>query len=575
MTGFKIYKEKTRFDFGRLVLIGGENHVGKTTVGEAIVFAIYGINMRGETKRSEEFINNESEVAIVELGFTDDMGGKHRITRIKDFRSGSVQLDDKKNTTQKEITHIFGEPKFFLSCFSAFYFNNYMEDDKLRRDLLGRFAPVIDYARLFGEMADASLISKYSINLSDRKEQSRFSKLRDAVSEEITNARREIQFLYAQNAEDKDQPQSQKPVYEAKEAEVKARIERLRAAEKANISLHAQLERYEEQLKQVEANESATARLREEIAQRYPNYISGKLQENPEYQKLLDARNKCAKLAPPRQMDISQLTECPTCGMLLSDEHKEGVSKKQQEELLAIEKHNKLVDEKLSKIKSAMFEMEQSEREALLLMSKIQMLVQNSIRPEKPKGELVNTSELADLEAKYTKIVEYNRATVQFNKNVFDSQLRRQKRAQTIAQLEQKVLSLEAELDEYTKVWRALSPATGIHRKAMEERAKSIQSDLVHCRIVLERPQKDGGIDECFEIYYKDRPYRLCSTSEQMLASMEIARFLRNRSSKNIPLFLDQAESITSIPDIYRKDLEQIFLCSVIKGQKEMKVVSK
>ena len=81
-------------------------------------------------------------------------------------------------------------------------------------------------------------------------------------------------------------------------------------------------------------------------------------------------------------------------------------------------------------------------------------------------------------------------------------------------------------------------------------------------------------MEDCFEIFYDEKPYRRLSYSERVFCNLEIAKFLRKASKKNVPMFLDNSESISSIPKDYI-NCEQVFLCKVVPGQDlEVTIVS-
>ena len=45
ITGFKGYKDTVKYQFGNKTLIKGDNHLGKSSIGEAIVWALTGCNV--------------------------------------------------------------------------------------------------------------------------------------------------------------------------------------------------------------------------------------------------------------------------------------------------------------------------------------------------------------------------------------------------------------------------------------------------------------------------------------------------------------------------------------------------
>ena len=68
-------------------------------------------------------------------------------------------------------------------------------------------------------------------------------------------------------------------------------------------------------------------------------------------------------------------------------------------------------------------------------------------------------------------------------------------------------------------------------------------------------------IQNCFEVLYKGRDFRLISTSENIRAGLEISGMINRQTGLRLPVFIDNAESITH----YDKPDAQIFEVRVEK----------
>ena len=99
MTGFESYKDKTVIDFEQLgtkglYLITGDTGAGKTTIFDAITFALYG--SPSGTDRSVEMLRShfadENTPTIVELDFEAN-GNKYHITRNPDYQRKALKGD--------------------------------------------------------------------------------------------------------------------------------------------------------------------------------------------------------------------------------------------------------------------------------------------------------------------------------------------------------------------------------------------------------------------------------------------------------------------------------------------------
>ncbi len=91
MQAFVSYGEKTSIDFGKpnqnLFLITGDTGAGKTTIFDAIVFALYGESSSNSNKKDgielqSQYVENDT-VPFVELTFSETRGGEEQIYRVK------------------------------------------------------------------------------------------------------------------------------------------------------------------------------------------------------------------------------------------------------------------------------------------------------------------------------------------------------------------------------------------------------------------------------------------------------------------------------------------------------------
>ncbi|WCK57284.1 hypothetical protein PP175_29275 (plasmid) [Aneurinibacillus sp. Ricciae_BoGa-3] len=76
--------------------------------------------------------------------------------------------------------------------------------------------------------------------------------------------------------------------------------------------------------------------------------------------------------------------------------------------------------------------------------------------------------------------------------------------------------------------------------------------------------QSTGEVKECFDILYEGKELKVCSTSENIKAGLEISHMISQLSSLDYPVFVDNGESITS----YEEKASQTIETMVVKGKK-------
>jgi DNA repair exonuclease SbcCD ATPase subunit len=151
MKGFKKYKESTVIKFTDKTVIPGENETGKTSIGEAIVWAFYGTNLFGNTKADSKLINDDGCTTMqVQIIFLDEDGNKRVLKRNRGAQT-QIKLDNFQKT-QKEIDEIFGSKDLFLTLFNPEYF--FGLSDLEAREFILRYLKEIPTEKVYAEMSE-------------------------------------------------------------------------------------------------------------------------------------------------------------------------------------------------------------------------------------------------------------------------------------------------------------------------------------------------------------------------------------------------------------------------------------
>lgn len=125
LSAFGPYLNRTEIDFSKLgdngiYLITGDTGVGKTTIFEALSFALYGETVSGNDRNATMLRNksaNDSLETYVEVDFIEK-GNKYHIYRSPKYKISNSSEIKSKNKEDKEIKPKYHNNKFELQCIS-------------------------------------------------------------------------------------------------------------------------------------------------------------------------------------------------------------------------------------------------------------------------------------------------------------------------------------------------------------------------------------------------------------------------------------------------------------------------
>lgn len=146
--GFKGFLEETSFTFGDMNTITGHNGQGKSSIADAIAFAITGVGFYGGTRLDHLYHTNTRDISVT-LAFADESGAAHRLSRRRVDDNMDIFLDERR-ITQRDLTLMFGERDLFLSIFNPRYFIDVL--GVKGRDLLERYLPDIPKTEIMDRM---------------------------------------------------------------------------------------------------------------------------------------------------------------------------------------------------------------------------------------------------------------------------------------------------------------------------------------------------------------------------------------------------------------------------------------
>ena len=148
VSGFKCYEEPTEITFGDPTVVTGGNGRGKSSLADAIAFAVTGLPFFGE--RGIDRLHNETNPDLqITMRFTDDTGRAHELTRSRQKDRMSITYDGYA-IRQTDLNEMFGERDVFLSIFNPLYFIEELGEDG--KKLLERYLPPIPQADVLAQL---------------------------------------------------------------------------------------------------------------------------------------------------------------------------------------------------------------------------------------------------------------------------------------------------------------------------------------------------------------------------------------------------------------------------------------
>lgn len=546
MKGFRNYKEEVAYNLGKKVKIFGDNGLGKSTIKEAICWAVIGTDSNGNERATTALVNNSKpKVTEVVLDFTMDEE-PHTIIRRKKGSTNEVYLDQAKSSTSDILKELFVSKDIFLSIFNPYYFPSLAPKDA--KAILSDVCKPVGQDVVFAELGD--YLKDVMLKNGFRIPETFLSDCRDNLKEQEEN------ILYLKGVIDGAVKQEVpgKKVFE-KQKELDDLNERLSKIKRP--------ESIENQLKELDIEEKSLRNEFNNISYQPTKDISALKKQKDDY--LRDYKNNHKELTCLK----SKFIPCPHCGekvdvteqrrnLLLK--YEEGVIKKGKEvaaQIEAAEEENKKIEEQNIKFR---------ETKKLELDSKLDEI---KARREKIKSDL-------DFE-----VMQYEEA-VKCIKSFIDKIEEEKRNIETANKIAENIEANNAGVDKKIKdaeegiknsenriaqLKLAIDAGKQYNSIKVKKQAEQIGEYLDKVTIQFEVVNKDGEIKDKFAILYDGKEFNKLSNSEKIKAGLEISNLIMNLMNVKLPVFIDDAESINVIPE-----LDTQMISASVSKDKEIKV---
>lgn len=581
--GFKGYKDIRTFILGNTTKIYADNGQGKTSIGEAIVWAFLGSNLWGNDKSDSDLKNKTSKKMKVEVEFTD--GEKDYILSRSRYGNKTTITLNNKEIRQVDLYYLLGNKDIFLSIFNPMYY--FTMSQKQAREFIVSILPEIKIEDVIENLEDYELeYIKKDINYIHNNPNGYMKEKRKEIKEleeDIIYIEGILSTLEPRNIEkclDLYELDSVEKEYQDKKKRLEELILEKHTLEKEKFNIENQktniidtTELYkkkmelEKSIEIIKAKEYATDKdvMREIVM--LENEIENLRQEYKEIS----------------QSNLKEGDRCPTCRTVINKHHLAVLNGEIKDTLNKITERGKKKTQELKKL----LEKEKD------MQTKFNTFKENRISDFEEKLRTVN-KEIEDIEntdtddVKANKLREYDARIsmldkkIEISKNELEEIEEKYYKLKTeyelmkrqTAENEQKSVELKESIKEHNSNIAIYKTQISIAQKYTSLKAKLL-SDIIHgnlnnVEIELQKIVKSTGeIKDTFEVKYMGKKHTIISASEKIKAGLEITDMIINLTGLYYPIFVDNGESITEYS--INNDV-QIIETRVVKG-KELEVI--
>ncbi|WEK53294.1 MAG: ATPase [Candidatus Cohnella colombiensis] len=503
---FKNHRDLT-IPLGEIVNISGQNGAGKSTIGEAISWCLYGTDPLGNTlikALSPEPTTYEFDRVEVSLLLSVD-GKEILLSRWIENGKNKFFINEivKDATPYKEFVDSLFDKNLFLSLFSPGYFFSQKWEEQ--RGLMLKNVQNPTNKEVF-----ARLPKPHSDKLAELLKK---SNLEDLDAKHRDNKNRQDKALIAAKAVTKtlqEQLDLAKPLTHSELLEL-------------NIQLTSIEDKINDQI-QKQTKDRENVELEQSIERNISN-IKTKAESIAGQYKATSVRLELIMSEPPEPDGV-----CEKCGQPLTEK---ALAKSIKEHQKAIEE----ADEDLLRYKA--------EHATCNEQYKAEKAKLAAIKPS-----TFDADELRELQETRYQLVDQ-----------IKSSEGKERLAQSIEEARAKEKEIDASFKESVLVLDAIKSYLAKEAEIMADKVQGLFQTLT--LQLFQENKGDGERKPFFEIYMNDKPYRKLSKGEQYTAGMELIEVLSKQYNVIAPIFLDNAESFTG--DI--RVMGQAIICRAVSGE--------
>ena len=564
VVGFKSYQEPTDLAFGNPTVVTGGNGRGKTSIADAIAFAVTGLPFFGE--RGIDRLHNEIQPDVsITMRFVDEEGHAHVLVRTR-HKNRMTILYDGYEIRQMDLTDMFGEKDVFLSIFNPLYFIEELGDDG--KNLLERHLPVVPHETVMAQLSDGTRRALEGENILSPEVYLKKKR------EDIRNLEESIIYLQGQKDLTDSQGENRKQAVESVTARYDALTKELedletkrfdgldrKGMEQRMVELSS---RYGEAL-QDQGGELAA--LREKLAaRRAEQYQSQYTAEIARVNARLSELGARFNQDRDAFKTFAPGMTCPTCRRLITEEALAEVRTALEQSAKEVFAAGQEQRAKLNELKeleakaAAVFQQFQAD-DVAKLEEQIAALQEADSPAKELEDEIRQLS--ADLEYGVLSHREYDRL-MECREELRDcaAQLNA---AQAMAAEDQTDFDtkIRAAQDKITELKKLMSSAVVYMSKRAELTFSALKMNKVEISL-FDIVKTTGERKDVFKFNYGGRRYDRLSLSEKIRAGMEVSELMKRLTGRNYPVFVDNMESVDDLANV--TPTGQVIMAKCVSG---------
>ena len=591
VSGFKCFAEERSFSFGPMNAIFGHNAQGKSTIADAISYAITGVSFFGSNRMDR--LRAPGKNISVELQIVDGEGQPHCLIRNRVGDNTDVFWDGQP-IAAKDLNTVFAERDLFLAVFNPLYLIEVLGNKG--RDLFERYMPEVPHEKVMEQMSEHnhSILAQNPF-LSP-----------EALVKQTRESIRELEstLTYCQGQQDllRSQREQSGVLLADRQKELqdcRVRIQELESIRTTGFdgsdlkerladlySLHEEYVREQASLPQTDDLDAKFRDLTQKRAKREADvYHSQYAQALADTQKQINELGM--ELARHRHIlaGLQPGIRCPMCYQTVTQETLPALKDEFEATIRRICAQGKELSGQLDELHG----LDEKAREVFEAFRAQDIAMCNL--------------ELADIELRRQQAVDAVRAE-------------NERRQQKISEIREEIQNIELDLET-----GRLSSEEMVELECFKERAKALEAEIevlteqqgssmgadvapgisaeeINAEIVkknelltalssyiaervrqrfdhldlnrvsislYEVSKTTGEVRDVFKFNYEDRPYVILSLSEKIKAGLEVSELLKKIAGINYPVFIDNGESVPVIDNV--RPSGQTFISQVVKNE--------